>query len=168
MTPSLREVIDSISGSLRAHVDPAVGDPYARSMLLTIDNLLRHVAIRAECEAELLAEDNEDLAQVLDRMITRLAGDAATLEPLRAVIEATRADLGTPLQGFPTVQRLWPHAVRLRTRLDELLTALIAARESLGGRPAYVAARTLAREYLARMLNRNAAFIDPAFVSDRR
>jgi hypothetical protein len=101
-------------------------------------------------------------------MITLLASDAAILEPLQGVLDATRADLGTPLHGFPTFERLWPRAVRLRTRLDELLAALIAAREMLQERPAYGQARALAREYLARMLKRNAAVIDPAFVSDRR
>ena len=38
----------------------------------------------------------------------------------------------------------------------------------LNGFGVFPSAESLAREYLARMLNRNAVFIDPAFVSDRR
>ncbi len=168
MTPTVAQILDSVSASLDEHVRPVVTDPYARSVLLTIDNLLRYAAIRAEREAELLAEDNDDLAAVLARMAALLAADASQSAALAAALAATHAEIGTAVEGFPSVARLSQRATRLRTRLDELLAALIAAREPLGQQPGCREARNLARDYLSRMLRRNAALVDPAFVSDRR
>lgn len=168
MTPTIAQVLDSVSASIHEHVSPNVTDPYARSVLLTIDNLLRYAALRAEREAELLAEDNEDLAGVLGRMITLLDADAPLSAELDAAIAAVRAEIEAPVPGFPSIAKLSQRAIRLRSRLDELLAVLIAARERLDARPAYRDARGLARDYLGRMLLRNAAVVDPAFVSDRR
>jgi hypothetical protein len=168
MTPTIAQVIDSVITSIDQHVRPDVTDPYARSVLLTIDNLLRHVAIRAEHEAEMRSEDNEDLADVLGRMVTLLAGDAGILEHLETQIRATRTELEVREQGFPAPRRLSLRSMRLRARLDELLAALIAGRDRFGQRPACGEARALAHAYLARTLTRDGALIDPAFVSDRR
>lgn len=168
MTPSVAQVLDSISSSLHEHVRPHVTDPYAHSVLLTIDNLLRYAALRAEREAELLAEDNEDLAGVLGRMATLLADDTWLSAELDAALAAVRAEIEGAVPGFPSVTRLSLRSTQLRTQLDELLAVLIAARERLGARPAYREARSLARDYLSRMLLRSAAVVDPAFVSDRR
>lgn len=168
MTPTIDQVIDSVITSLHEHVHPNVTDPYAKSVLLTIDNLLRHVALRAAHESELLAEDNRDLAEVLERMVSLLAGVADGGQTLAAERGRVRSALEAPAAGFPSPESLSLRAIELRTRLDELLAALIEARDRIGDHPDHVRARSLAREYLARMLTRNAALIDPAFVSDRR
>ena len=168
MTPTIDQIIDSVITSLHEHVHPKVSDPYAKSVLLTIDNLLRHVALRATQESGLLDEDNRDLGEVLARMVALLAGIADGEEALASEIRQVRAELGVPAAGFPSLESLSLGSMRLRNRLDALLAALIAARDRIGEHPDYGRARVLAREYLARMLTRNAALIDPAFVTDRR
>jgi hypothetical protein len=166
--PSVSQILRSIGWSLKTYVEPEVGSGYAKSTLLTIDNLLRHVALRADGEAELLFRDNEDLRRLLSEHAARLRGDALTAGVLAAELDQVDAALAIELVGFPSTARLTDEAFRLRGALAGLQNGLVRARGALGETPVYGDARRAIRAYLAAHVERTAELVDPAFTTERR
>lgn len=171
MKPDTSRIIDSIIWSLDNYVAPETSSPFAASIMATVQNLLRHVALRACIEPELRWEDNADLDSVLERVMQRLENHpqlAATLrEALAETRKAVRDNRPDPAV-FPSIDRLTARALALRAALDSLLKALIAVRDSYRDEQAYLDCRQEIRSYLARQLMREDQLIRPAFTGNRR
>jgi hypothetical protein len=68
---SLERIFEGMSSSLREHVLPEVGDPYARAQVAAAIELLGNLATRVEWRADLLHEEVERIRAVLDAAPTR-------------------------------------------------------------------------------------------------
>ena len=139
MRPTTRELVEGIASALERQVAPAVQDKWAASVLRSALQLLRHVSIRVEEEARLLAEDNADAARALERAMQRLRGDAEfdalharivrclELEPVPAYDAAALAERNDLLQG--AVEDLVRHPEKLADAAGA--AALLEVREYL-------------------------------------
>jgi hypothetical protein len=171
MKPDTSRIIDSIIWSLEAYVVPETSSPFAASIMVTAQNLLRHVGLRARIEPELRWEDNADLESVLERVLHRLERHAQMAATLREALAATRKSMldnrPDPV-AFPSIDRLTARSLALRTTLDGLLKALIAVRDRYCAEQTYLDCRQEIRNYLARQLVREDQLITPAFIGNRR
>lgn len=169
MRPGSARILDSVIWSLERYVAPELGSPFARSVLATVGNLLRHLQLRAEREAELLWEDNGDLERVLAETLDRVGTRPELAAALGDLPERMRAVLQRPAEdAFPTVARLDARSAALGSALEELIRALGAVRERFDADPVYRECRAAIRAYLARRLERDDALVTPAFTGSRR
>lgn len=171
MKPDTPEILDSILWSLKTYVEPEVQSPFGRSIMVTVGNLLRHVKLRAESEAEILFEDNDDLERLLKRLVERFEAHAELNNALGSALDRVRAALDAGVedkQRFPTVARLNARAEDLRHSLDDLLKALGKVRFDFASDLTYTGSREEIRSYLARQLQRADQLISPAFIGGRR
>jgi hypothetical protein len=152
--PTTRELVDGIANALERQVAPAVQDKWAASVLRSALQLLRHVSVRVEDEARLLAEDNADATRVLEHAMQRLRG--------RAEFDALHARIVRALEIEPVP----PHdAVALAERndvLQSMFEELLRHPEKLGDADGAVALNS-AREYLQRRLAREQHWYFPVF-----
>ena len=171
MKPDTPEILDSILWSLETYVEPEVQSPFGRSVMVTVGNLLRHVKLRAETEAEILFEDNDDLERLLTRLVARFEAHPELSKVLESTLAGVRAVLAAgdeEKKHFPTVARLSARAEALRQSLDDLLKALGSVRFDFPSDETYIGSREEIRAYLARQLQRADQLISPAFVGGRR
>lgn len=169
MKPNTSEILESVIWSLQTYVEPELQSPFARSVMLTVANLLRHVKLRAESEPQLLAEDIRDLAAVLGRATGRLGGEAPLSLAVGQAVERARGTLAEPgVEPVPSVATLAARSEALRECLDVLLQALSAVREHFEDDPRYADTRQDIRRYLARQLEREGQLVTPAFIGGRR
>lgn len=171
MKPSTADIIDSIIWSLDAYVAPEVQAPFASSVLLTVGNLLRHVKLRAQHEAEMLMEDNSDLIGVMRAAAERLGSDTR----ISHVLKQPLAELVTTLDRLPkdigsprSSEALSDDSDVLRQALDNLIHELGALAPALQTGESYLETRQQIRSYLARQLKREGSLITPAFTGGRR
>ncbi|MBT3367121.1 MAG: hypothetical protein HN416_08200 [Nitrospina sp.] len=171
MRPYTTEIIDSIIWSLQTYVKPELQSPFADSVLMTVENLLRHIRIREESEATLLLEDKRELEAVLEKLHANLNGHDGLskllgneLEDIQLRLRETRIEQ----DGIPSVGDLNEHSEVLRKILDELLKALSALRHDYATDETYRNCRQLIRDYIAHSLERDGQLITPAFTGGRR
>jgi len=171
MKPDTAEILDSILWSLQTYVKPEIQSPFANSVLMTVENLLRHVKIRQKLEVPLLLEDNRDLEDVLEK----LRNDLRAHPQLSGILKKELEEIQVCLQNSQSIQENVPSAVSLDQRsdalrnvLDELLKALSAIRKEYSGDHTYRAGRQQIREYISRSLQRDGQLITPAFTGGRR
>lgn len=171
MKPSTADIIDSIIWSLDTYVAPEVNAPFAKSVLLTVGNLLRHVKLRVQQEVTVLSEDIADLNAVLKDAVARLEADGelrqALRQPLAAVVSALSGREAEPVTP-PSAEELSDACDALQQALDDLIRALAAVDPALQERGAYGETRQRIRSYLARQLQREGRLITPAFIGGRR
>lgn len=169
MRPRADEVMDSIIWTFDQHVLPAVEGALPKSLALTMSNLLRHVRIRMEQEAPALLADNADLREVLGSIASFIERQSPGPQSLAALSESlTHASLTRDSADYQSLNVISAQAQQLRGVLDDALRALQEAREALGDTAEYQALRSQIREYLARQLERESAWIKDAFTNARR
>lgn len=171
MKPDTPEVLDSILWSLQTYVVPEVQAPFAESVLKTVENLLRHVKVRFEAEAEVLHEDNADLEDLLERLLARLNSQ----KELSSKINRELSRVSIALETMPerrghlvSVAELSERSDTLRSALDQLLQGLSANREKFRSNSTYIDSRQQIRDYFTRQLEREGRLIKPAFTGGRR
>jgi hypothetical protein len=120
MRPGSGELLDAIADALDRQVLPAVEDRWAASTLRSAVQLLRHLALRVECEPQLLPQQAAALRKtlrVVEPMLT-----APGLSDLRAGINSALQRPSAPTQDL----------VALDVEIDSLqraAEAVIAARD---------------------------------------
>lgn len=171
MRPYTPEILDSIIWSLQTYVKPEVESPFANSVLMTVENLLRHIKIRDELEIPLLLEDNRELEEVLEKLHGELTAHTKLSGALMNELEA----IHVKLQEVPVKQESVPSAASLNGRseelrkvLDDLLKALSAVRKKYSTDETYRVSRQQIRDYIAHSLQREGQLITPAFTGGRR
>ncbi|MCZ7526581.1 MAG: hypothetical protein M5U14_09525 [Acidimicrobiia bacterium] len=166
MRPRADEVLRSAIQTLDEEVLPAVAEPYARSLALTVSNLLRHVLVRLEREGPVLAEELHDLrgslAEVAD--LLREAEGAEIVGEIDTVLTRTWREPGE----HPTLAGLDGEASALRAVVDRTLRALHTGGARPGGDDPRGLALGVLRAYLARHLDREMPFVVEAFTGERR
>lgn len=162
--PTCAEVLATIQTGFEQQIVPALDNPEARSAAATIGHLLRHVALRIECEGQILLDDIGRLEALLARIAAWFddvgAGDAGAGDT-----GAIRKVLG---QGLPA--GTWPSLTLLGERALALRGALVAAQEALhllapghGDDPGYASLRQAIRDYITAQLADEGRLIAPAF-----
>ena len=133
----LDELIGSVRWTLREKVAPGVEDSLTQSYLRTVDALLAQVATRIENEPAALAEEVQDLRELLPP-IAGASGDPAVRSAIARALD------GEDGPGFAALNR---SALALRAALTAAMPGLDdAGRESV-------------RAYLGRQLKRNQRFM---------
>lgn len=173
MRPRADEVLRSVIWTYDTYLAPQVEEPLARSLSLTVGNLLRHVLVRVEREGAILFEDNRALRELLDSIRAFLrspaAVDAAVGGPdLLDEIDGVLAGEYHGPDVYPSLALLAEEAADLRGAADRALRALRAARPALGDDEDYRATRAAIRVYLRDHLLREMPLVAEAFTGDRR
>ena len=174
MRPTASEVLQSVIATYDEYIVPEVNEPFARSLALTTSNLLRHVLLRLEREGRALAEDNEELRELLTVLVafmedpaSRARGGAdftTAAEAIRAAVANPSADGG----GYRSLDQLAEEATRLRGALSTGLQVLVDVRDAVGNDESYRQLRNRVRRYLAHQLQRESQWIAEAFTGERR
>jgi hypothetical protein len=173
MRPTAAEVLRAAIWSYDTYIQPEVREPFARSLSLTVGNLLRHVLARLEHEGQLLFEDNRELTGVLlgvREFVERLdpAGTTPELSVLSGAIDDALHKEFWRADDYPALHLVVERACSLRAVLDDAIRALQAARDTLGARDDYRALRERIRSYLRHQLERQATWDTEALVGERR
>ncbi|MBI1179426.1 MAG: hypothetical protein GC201_02645 [Alphaproteobacteria bacterium] len=171
MRPRTDEILRSVLWTFDEWIVPEATTPFAKSLTLTMGNLLRHVTLRVELEGDLLFEDNRELRAVLGRVADY--AERATVEQLALgdLCMHLNVVLGRTFWGgdvYPSVARLVEEAMALRGALSDALRVFLARRDVLRDDAGYQVLRREIRDYLGRQLQREGQMIEPAFTADRR
>jgi hypothetical protein len=162
MKPTQVDLIRCVEASLAEHIAPNVRGAMAQSQLLTIQYLLDQVRLRVEHEPEALASFELDARQTL-RHIDDLGVDALSDLTLR-IRDVLAAEVPVGAAGL-TLAALDDRTAQLRECLDQAVRALGEADPT--DRPA-AQALELARECVARQLDREAAWLRTGYARPRR
>ncbi|WP_327753820.1 hypothetical protein VVT58_19035 (plasmid) [Sphingobium sp. SJ10-10] len=159
--PSAVQIVRAIETTLVDVVEPASGSIAARSALATIGHLLRHVALRIECEGQLLADDIAALRSLLGQLhdYLRSAGDEAQAIEVAKALERAAPDPGR----YPSLALMAERTAILLQSVQDVLAYLQERRPERAEDSVYLAARALIRDYLAYQIKTEAALIHPAF-----
>lgn len=174
MRPRADEILRSVVATYEEYILPEVSEPFARSIALTLANLMRHVALRIEQEGPDLDADNEELRQLLSRLHRYCcsAGEDRLADLERWIADvSTPAGVSTPGAPGPAYRNLADlidEATELRWVLQKGIRLLESLRPELGGSPEYEEIRSAIRRYLKSSLAREMALIVPAFTGERR
>jgi len=173
MRPRADEVLKSIIATFEQYLQPELTTPFAKSLALTTQNLLRHVLLRVEREGTALFEDNRELRTLLvqiDSYISTLQQDQLieTFYVMRTEIKDTLNQQFYGPNDYPSVILLTEEATALRWTLTHAIQTLQKARDSLDKDPQYTEIRQDIRAYLSRQLKRESTWIDEAFIGERR
>lgn len=148
--PDVDDVLASVIDTVERYIAPAIDDEYARSLGLTVVELLRSMRARVAHEGEALFVDNAQLRGLLAELRPLVPDDVAT-----AVDDA----LAFRIEGYPSVARMQDEALTLRAALVACIEALPDA-----DHPGRVAVRA----YLTDGLRRQQPWLVHAFVGPRR
>lgn len=171
MRPRADEIVNSVVRTYEQYVLPEVDEPYARSLGVTIANLLRLVKLRIEQEGPLAYADNHDLRGTLAEVADYLGSEPGLRERFATSLEEIDAVLHRRFRSaeeYPTLASVDDEATALRWPLQRVIRALDAAKADLGGHAAYDAIRVRIRQYLRRSIEREGQLIMPAFTGERR
>ena len=167
MYPRTDHVLKSLFWTFEEYIAPEVTSDYARSLVLTMNNLFRHVLLRVDLEGDLLFADNRELRALLAEVATFMAEHDAAGDVHAGILESLQHNYyGDDV--YPSVARLVEEANSLRFQLSEAISTLQALRSTLGDRKDYQATRKVIRAYLGRQLDREGQMIEPAFTGQRR
>ena len=171
MRPRADEIIDSVVKTFEQYVVPEVEDPYAKSLSLTMANLMRLVKQQIEHEGPLLYADIEDLRSTLTEVRAYLGSQTELGERFAVQIADLDRVLAEPSflpDVYPTLAAVGREVDRLKWALQHALIALDRARPDLGDAADYQAIRTRVRQYLRRSIEREGQLVLPAFTGERR
>ena len=173
MRPRADEVLKSIIATFEQYLQPELTTPFAKSLALTTQNLLRHVLLRVEREGAALFEDNRELRTLLAQVDSYLSAlpEDQWLESFSAMRTEIKDSLVQQFYGpndYPSVILLTEEATALRWTLTHAIQTLQNARDPLGKDPQYIEIRQDIRAYLSHQLKREATWIDEAFIGERR
>ena len=131
MIPTSRELIAGITRTLEQEVLPELASAtWTASSIRSCIMLLAHLEERVVHEGRILYQDNIELRALLGRLRTDLSGP---LPDAAKAISAT-LDVTTPPAGYPAVEERDRINQRLKTVLEQTVTALHEGREALGDR----------------------------------
>lgn len=168
MRPRTDEILLSLLWTFEHHIAPEVQSDFAKSLTLTMSNLLQHVHLRVQFAGEYLHAERSELRELLTDVATYLREGGEPDFPDLAE-EITQALAATEDDGcYPSEQRLVAALTTLRGALSRALIGLQQARSELGSSAAYQRIRSDIRQHLARTLEREGRLIEPAFTRDRR
>ena len=165
MRPNAVEILRSIGATFDEYLLPEISEPFARSLALTISNLLRHVTLRVEQEGGMLAAEITDLRDVLG--LTASFASSAGLDEVAAEIR-TACEHEPAAIAFVEMSELEDEAMALQWALQHAIRAFDTRRDELAGRDGYQEVRRAIRQYLRRSLEREGTLIVPAFTGERR
>ena len=102
MRPRTDEILKSLFWTFEEYIAPEVTSAYAKSLVLTMNNLFRHVLLRVELEGDLLFEDNRDLRGVLAQIPEFIdqQGDVG------GALQDVQIEINALLQGNPEPRHL--------------------------------------------------------------
>jgi len=160
MRPRADEVLHSAIWSYDTYVVPEVEEPFAKSIALTVGNLLRHVNARLEHEGQAIFDD-----------ITEMRACLAATRSFVAEIPPGR-DHGTLPSLSDRIDQslllITNEALALRGILDEVIRALQASRKALGDSSTYGGLRRQIRRCLRHQLERQKVWDSDALSGERR
>jgi hypothetical protein len=165
MRPTADEVMETVLATFDEHILPNVAEGLPSSLAITTRNLLRHVQLRMKLEAKALWRDNGELGALL-AAVADYAAATADLTDLAA--EIGRDVAAARPTGFQDLADLASEAEQLRWTLTRAIERLQQARPAHRDEAAYTNLREQIRTYLRHQLEREAAWIEPAFVGPRR
>lgn len=155
MRPAAHHVLDAVIDTFDTHLMPEVDDAYARSLGLTVSQMLRSVRVRIVEEPAALWEDNADLAAVLAGFGDRLPGDL----PGRVADALAAAEAVIGPDDYPSLDLLMDRADILRGALVDVIEAVDDREDPV---------RREARDYLRRQLARQEPWLVDAWTGPRR
>ncbi|HJP41336.1 MAG TPA: hypothetical protein QGF35_06480 [Dehalococcoidia bacterium] len=173
MRPRADEVLHSAIWSYDTYVVPEVEEPFAKSIALTVGNLLRHVNARLEHEGQAIFDDITEMRACLAATRSFVAEippgrDHGTLPSLSDRIDqALGASYLEPGQ-YPSLRLITNEALALRGILDEVIRALQASRKALGDSSTYGGLRRQIRRCLRHQLERQKVWDSDALSGERR
>lgn len=153
MAPRIQDVMQSVLWTYHAWLAPSIDEPYAQSLSVTTELMLRHLQARIEHEGPTLWEDNADLRSVLTTI--RAAVPAMVDE-----IDAVLAREFRATDAYPTVDSLVDEAEALRVVLSHAIGRLWADDDP--------EAHDLVRAYLSRQMMREGKWMAEVFVGEAR
>lgn len=165
ITPSAVDLLRTVETMLASLSDSLSGNPAGKSAVATARGLLRHTAIRIECEGQLLSDDIRALHELLPAVSRYLAARADDHEAdlLAAEIDRTLATQFRPEGCYADLVSLAQEAGVLREQLYKSLALLQSRRNSSSNQPGYLDVRARIRAYCTRQLEAEADLIEPAF-----
>ena len=173
MRPRADEVLQSAIWSYDTYVLPEVQEPFAKSIALTVGNLLRHVSARIEDEGQAIFDDIVELRECLEA--TRLfvqqlppGSDAGELSDLPSLIEGALGTTYVASGQYPSLRLVTEEALALRATLDACIRSLQRSRPSLGDMPAYRDLRRRIRLCVRHELERQRTWDTDALIGERR
>jgi len=165
MRPTADEVMETVLSTFEEQILPHVAEGLPHSLAITTRNLLRHVQLRMKLEASSLWEDNRELGLLL----AAIADYAAGADGLGDLAQAVRIEVeNAKPSGFQGLAELSHEAEQLRWTLTCAIERLQQARHAHRGEAPYANLRQQIRDYLRHQLEREAAWIEPAFTGPRR
>jgi len=169
MRPRADEVLHSVIATFDEYVAPDVTEPFAKSLTLTLSNLMRNVALRIEHEGQALFDDNQQLREVLDHVRGYVEASATSrfdsvAKEIADALERVHVGPGV----YPSLELMTDEATDLRWALQHSIRALEAARPEFGEAPEYKELRVRIRRYLRASLEREMGLVVPAFTGERR
>ncbi len=173
MRPRADEVLTSVIATFDEYLKPELTSPFAKSLALTVKNLLNHVKLRIEREGPALFEDNRDLRALLSRIYDHLliweqTGESKGFKEIEVEIKGVLKQTFYGPLDYPTLVALTEEATALRWALTHAIQALQENRETLKEDATYRELRQRIRDYLSLQLKRESMWIDDAFQGDRR
>lgn len=168
MRPRTDEILLSLLWTFEKHIAPEVQSDYAKSLTLTMGNLIDHVRLRVRHEGELMYEERAEIRRLLS-VIAAFARSISGPEWATLVQAIEDALQGTASgAAYLSTIRLTEQLTVLRAALSRALVQLQDGRPNLESLPDYRRIRADIRQHLARTLDREGSLIEPAFVRDRR
>jgi hypothetical protein len=166
MRPSAEEIVRSVAATFDEYLLPEIEEPFARSLALTVSNLLRHVAVRIEHEGPMLVAEIADLRTVLGE-IRAFAAANQGCDTVLAQVDAV-CDKSPPDGSYVGIRRLHDEAGELGWALQGAIRALDETAPTIATIDSYADLRLSIRRHLRRSLEREGSLIVPAFTGERR
>jgi hypothetical protein len=166
MRPTAAEVLQSVIETYEQYIQPEVQEPFAKSLSLTLPNLMRNVLFRMEREGPALFEEARDLREVV--VVVADYADASRLPQLAAAVREVCAREWRKPGEYLSVATLTDEVLALRGALDRAIADLQAVEQQRADDAAYADLRARIRGALERMLEREASWTYPAFTGPRR
>ncbi|MBT4161438.1 MAG: hypothetical protein HOC70_14385 [Gammaproteobacteria bacterium] len=164
MYPRTTDIMKSIQWTFEEYIVPEMTSPYAKSMVLTLGNLMRHATLRVDLEGKALFDDNLELRHLLADIREYLDRQDRPIAEIKTALAMQLIEPG----AYPETTLLIEEAKNLRSALSAAILSLHDLRESQGDNPDYQATRAAVRTYLGNQLAREGAMIEPAFTVARR
>lgn len=164
MKPSASHLIEAARLALEEYVAPDVKGELAASAVRSIKMILRHLAVRSECEGEILWAENRALRSVLSQcaeVLKEMRQPPGTdLAPrLAQALSTSKVEAAE----YPSTGLLDEENTAMRFLLDEVLNAVLSALATHPEREALVTMRGAIRAHLDQQLLRERVLYFPVF-----
>ncbi len=152
MYPTSADLLTGIADALDRQVLPAVTDKWAASTARSASQLLRHLALRVECESRMLQHEARELATVLTE--ARLLFGGPDLVDIRVVLDKALSVPAAQADDLPCLRAR--HAT-----LSSAAETVISARDRVRQVTGSSAIHDQIVDCLLRQLDRERALIEP-------